>query len=241
MFSDVERLSRPFADRTNRSHNIGFRQRPASILAATDFGGVLMVETNQQHLSISAARSDPDRNILSVFPDAYVGTCELALFGSCDGRIDLVPMRTNQANRSVNNHFGSIGPVTKPMAVPVLSRCRSFERERISPTKTVPVGHMKRQGQDIRSVLGHLIKESVRRRARRATLRCEELHDDRTFRRRRHDGQKAKGETSQNRNAQRHSGSSKGTVFDCPSSAGSVRYRSCQHELVSSAASCSAA
>jgi hypothetical protein len=149
MLADVDRLSRPFADRTNRSYNIGFRERPASILTATDFGGVLMVETNQQHLSISVARSDPDRNILSGLPDTYVRSIELVLFGPCDSRIDLIPMRTNQTNRSVDHHFGSIRSVTKSMAVPVLSLRRRLERERIPPTKPIPVGHMKRQGQDI--------------------------------------------------------------------------------------------
>src|SRR5258708_32842553 len=94
MLADVDRLSRPFADRTNRSYNIGFRERPASILAAANFGGVLMVETNQQHLSISVARSDPDRNILSVFPDAYVVSCKLALFGPSHSPVALGSVST---------------------------------------------------------------------------------------------------------------------------------------------------
>ena len=90
--ADLHWFPRPFAYRTNRPYNISFHERPTSILATPDFGSVLMVEANQEYSSVSATRSDPDGNVLSILADAYIRLRKLALFGPRDSRIDLVPV-----------------------------------------------------------------------------------------------------------------------------------------------------
>ena len=52
----------------------------------------LPLEANQEYSSVSATRSDPDGNVLSILADAYIRLRKLALFGPRDSRIDLVPV-----------------------------------------------------------------------------------------------------------------------------------------------------
>jgi hypothetical protein len=50
---DLDRFSGPLPGQANRSNNVGFRERPASVLAPANLGRGLMLEADQKHLSAS--------------------------------------------------------------------------------------------------------------------------------------------------------------------------------------------
>jgi hypothetical protein len=124
--ADFKGLARPFADRPNWPDDVGFCERSASIFAAADFRRVLVVESYEYDPSATDARSDSDRDIFSSLVHAYVRRGVLASLRTFNCCIDFVAVRANQANHSVNDHFGGVGTVNETMAIVILPHSRGF-------------------------------------------------------------------------------------------------------------------
>jgi hypothetical protein len=85
-----------------------------------------VVEPDEQDPSATDSRSDSDRDILSSLVHIYVRSGVLAPLRTFNCRIDFVAVRANQANHSIDDHFGSVGTVTEAMAIVVLPNSRGF-------------------------------------------------------------------------------------------------------------------
>jgi class 3 adenylate cyclase len=85
---------------------------------------MLVVEPDEQDPSATDSRSDSNRDIFSSLFHVYVRSGVLAALCAFNCRVDFVTVRANQANHSVDDHFGSVGTVTEAMAIVVRSRSK---------------------------------------------------------------------------------------------------------------------
>src|SRR6516225_6179379 len=67
------------------------------------------------------------------------------LLGPLNGRLNILAMRAHVASGAIHNDFWGIGAVSETPSIPVLPLRRCFQRKRVLPAQSVPVGDMERQ------------------------------------------------------------------------------------------------
>src|SRR5215471_6285744 len=119
----------PHANRTNRTHHIGFLKRASAVLAAADCGLMVVIEADQQDPSVPLAAADIDRQRIAVLADADRGSGLASALGLFDRRADILAMRADMAGRTVDHDLRRVGAVAESVSVTVLAGGRRFQRE----------------------------------------------------------------------------------------------------------------
>src|SRR6516225_200463 len=106
---------------------------------------MFVIEPDQQNPSAAAAASDLDRHAAAILRHIDVSCGSTPLLGPLNGRLNILAMRAHVASGAVHNDFWGIGAVSETPSIPVLPLRRRFQRKRVLPAQSVPVGDMERQ------------------------------------------------------------------------------------------------